>query len=280
MTLEGEDTSTTDETTDSGATSGAESDASSGQSSDDSGQDGQTTQPPTDDNVPFNDPKSPYHARFKELHEQASSNKAELERERQERAQMRSEYEQRLAQIQAQIKPPVVNKPYQPLFERLDKLGADPEFTKLLKEQVEIMEQFPNLRQDLQSIQAERNRSAVQSEVNRLYDEFKVPAPMRKHYENALIAAGNRNPKLTNKDIPATFKQIHEEFATERKAMEREILKGYVKAKAGDTTPASTTGGKPAATKANAAKVLKPEEYRAYVKKQFVEELRKQRASE
>lgn len=248
MTLD--DTSSISDVSTSGDSSVSDSSAPSEQNTQEAVTQDVSSNDNTEGNLPFNDPRSPMHSRFKELHEQATSYRAELERERQERAAIQQEYEKRFQELQQRIPKPQEQKPFQPLLERLK--GIDPEFASFQEKALQAIEELPRVTQQLQQYQIERDRSTAQQTLSSLYDQFKVPEERREDYQARLEAMAYNNPKLSLKDLPNAFKSIHESVSKRFDTYERKIRESYVKEKKADATPATQTGG--AATSGKAQK--------------------------
>lgn len=271
-----EDISSESDVTQSSDTSVTESTASSEQSTQEANpQEADSTQ--SQESLPFNDPKSPMHDRFKELHEQAKSAKAELERERQERAAWQAEiqrqYEQRFQQIQNQFQPKQPEtKPFQSVLERLK--GIDPEFAQMQEKALEAYQSLPQLTQQLKQLEQQRDALTYSSRMKELFTQHKIPEERQAQYDAWIQSTAAKNPNLRMTDLDKVFTDVHSNLSKHYESIERKIRESYVKEKKSDAVPKTQTGGV-SGKKAPEPKVLSKEEYRAYVRDQMVKELRK-----
>ncbi len=227
------------------SSSTADSSDSSVQNSSDSTQEASSEN--TESNLPFNDPRSPEHARFKELRDQASSFKEELQRERQEREAQNTQFQQMQAyiqQMQAQNQKQAAPA-YQPLIARLKDI--DPEFADWQLKSLQASEAIPQLQQQLQQMSVERDRRQAYDSLNTLYESNKVPQEQRAFYEQAIKTAvyeGEvQGKRFTVSDIPKFFKQAHDQYSKFFEDHNRKLTASYVVDKKKDAVPSTTKGG-------------------------------------
>lgn len=221
----------------------------------------------TEAKLPFNDPRSPEHARFKELREQAVTFKEELAKERAEREQLVSQYQQMQAYIQQmQAQNQTKSAPtYQPLVQRLKEI--DPEFAQWQEKSLQAAEMLPQLQQQFQQMAAERDRRQAYDTLNSLYEKNSVPQEHRSLYERAIKTAVYEGElsgsKFSVNDIPKLFSQTHDEYSKFFDAYSRKQRESYVADKKKDATPASTTGGTTPGKASNTAKAMSMDDAKA-----------------
>lgn len=201
-------------------------------------------------NVPFNDPRSSLHPRFKELIEQNQGFKGQLSQYEQNMQQMRSQYEQQMQGMMKELQAlkPAPQKPFQPLLEELK--GINPQFASLQERTLEAIERLPQLEQQLNAIRVEKDRAEAYNQFNSLLEQNKVPAELRPRYEREVKAlAYELGERGSLKDLPHLFKAVHDELGKFFDTYKRQITSSYVADKKQDSTPATQTGGSPATQK-------------------------------
>jgi hypothetical protein len=228
-----------------------------------------------EEKLSFNDPKHPDHARFRELHEQATQSKAELARERQEREQLLNQYKQMEAyiqQIQAQNQKKA-EPSYQPLIQHLEQIN--PEFAHWQAKALQAAESLPQLKQELEEMKNERFKTEALSTLGNLYTEHKISDELKPYYqeaiENLVYKTEAAGKKLGLKDIPKLFKDVHDRQTKFFEDFRRKERASYVSDKKKDAAPATTTGGSSAKGSTN----KDPQITRDQLKAELVAALRK-----
>lgn len=192
----------------------------------------QETQTKTEDTskLPFNDPRSPHHERFKELMDQRNE-------ERKARSQLENQLKDLQRQFQASQRPPQAEDP---MVKKLKDI--DPEFGKdyeALKGSLKEIEQ-------LKAWKAEADKAAVraqyQSTVSKLHTDNKVSAELQRRYEAELEATIRANPQMTMEDLPQAYKAIHDDYSKIFSAREKAAIDKYLASKAKDTGVAPPQG--------------------------------------
>jgi hypothetical protein len=220
---------------------------------DQSGQTQEASAENTEAKLSFNDPKHPDHPRFRELHEQANSYKAELAQARQEREQLQTQYKQMEAYIQQMqaMNQKKADPSYQALVQRLE--GIDPEFANEFRQARQVADVVPQLQQQLEEFKTDRLRREATDTLSKLYTDNKVSDDLKPFYERAIKAAvyetETSGKRLSVKDIPNIFKSVHDEHSKFFEDYRRKERASYLSDKKKDASaPASTTGAPAKAT--------------------------------
>lgn len=189
-----------------------------------------------EDNVPFH-----MHPRFKEIVEQKNKFAEESKQFQSKLAELERRF-QDSQRAQEAAKP----KPVDPLMERLK--GIDPEFANAfgkINKLDEVQQQLESFKHWQQAQEAQKTQLEARSSLEKLYTDNKVAPELRELYENSLIAASNKDPSLTPKDLPRVFKTIHEGMSKLFDKAQREKLASYVETKSKDaSTPQPQSKGK------------------------------------
>jgi hypothetical protein len=216
--------------------------------------------------IPFHE-----HPRFKEVIEQKNQFKQQLEQ-----AQRQQEELQRMVEEMRRSQEANKPKPQDALMERLK--GIDPEFADRFGKLNEV----DTLKQELQAFNewksemaAERVRMEARSTMDKLFTENNVSKELRGIYEDRITAAANRNPRLGVQDLPNVFKGIHEEMSKLLEATKRETTKNYVAdKKQAAAKPSAQPKGKPAPSVQKQQFSKDPQQARADLVKQILEQSR------
>ena len=208
------------------------------------------------------------HPRFKELINQ-----------RNEFSQRLQEYEKRFQELNNRIDQPKAQTPEAKLLERLK--GIDPEFGSWAEQQhqmkVQLEQKLAAMEQWKASQEANSTKSQIDSSLQKLHSEHKVPESIRSFYEARLEQIAKANPNLTINDLPNVYKEIHDGFSKYMESAKRDALSSYTQSKTKDAAipaPAKGTSPKPGAPKFEYSK--DPYEARAQVVKNALKGLQKQ----
>lgn len=222
--------------------------------------------PQDEKQMPFHE-----HPRFKEVIEQKNQFKQQVEQYARQMQDMQRSLEE-MRRSQEASRP----KPQDALMERLK--GIDPDFAERFGKVNEV----DTIKQELQEFKEWRTEQAQQAQrieargnLERLYTDNNVPKELRGIYEDRIVAAGNRNPELTSKDLSKVFNNIHEEMSKLLEMTKRETTKSYVANKQqAAAKPSAQPKGK-AAPSVNKQQFSKdPHQARADLVKQILEESR------
>lgn len=186
-----------------------------------------------DSTTPFHE-----HPRFKELVEQKNSALA-----------AQKQYEQRIAQMETQLKSfsdgQLSKKQEDALISRLK--GIDPEFGERIEKFNSALPSIEALQNKIQAMEKQQFQEKAVSQVTSLHNEYKVSKEMQEFYNAQLILA-EQNGKIKGlDDIASNYKQIHETFSKLLDSVKRTERESYAKAKKEDVkAPTSQPKGKPA----------------------------------
>lgn len=198
-------------------------------------------------NVPFHE-----HPRFKELIDERRAFKEQLDQAKGYMEAMQRE----LQAVRTQTAPravPEVSK-YKSLIDQMR--AVNPEFAQFQEELVTKLESFQKkaeasekLQARLDSFEQQNFATSAVSKLSNLLESNKIPEALRKRYDREVRAMAYeeeaQGKKLSLNDVDRFFKAVHEDYTPFLENIKRETLKGYVKEKVGDKTPAATTGGAP-----------------------------------
>ncbi len=200
------------------------------------------------------------HPRFKELINQ-----------RNEFSQRLQDYEKRFQELNSRIEQsqPKAPTPENKLLERLKSI--DPEFGSWAEQQhnarMQLEKQLQDQVQWRQSQEASTFRNQLNSSLEKLHMDHKVPEAMRDVYQASLQAVAQANPNLGLQDLPNVYKGIHEKISKYVESVKRDALTEYSKSKVKDAAiPSTPKGPSPKPGTANKTQYSKdPAEARAQV---------------
>jgi DNA repair exonuclease SbcCD ATPase subunit len=185
------------------------------------------------------------HPRFQELVQQKNQSQQEFHKIQQAYQQLQSQFSQIQQQFNKSNQP---QKPsYDPLFEELK--AINPAFAKFQEETYgkvqtidEMKQELQDLRETYQADRTARDAQAAQSDFKRLCSDNKVSDTDAKMYQHYVANLANaRGSKVS--DLPALFKEVHDELGKFFSERDRSTRESYTKQKAADKVPASQTGG-------------------------------------
>lgn len=184
-------------------------------------------------NVPFHE-----HPRFKELVEQKNQALA-----------AQKDYEQRVGQMESQLKllndGKLSQKQEDALISRLK--GIDPEFGARIEKLNSALPTIEALQNKLQAMERQSFEEKAISQVNSLHDQFKVSKELKDLYNAQLYMAEQQGRIKSINDIPNVYKAIHESFSKILDGVKRTERESYVADKKKDNkVPTSQPKGKPA----------------------------------
>lgn len=208
------------------------------------------------------------HPRFKELINQ-----------RNEFSQRLQEYEKRFKDMDSKLEQsaPKAQTPEGRLLERLK--GIDPEFGSWAEQQhnarAQLEKDLAEQKQWRQAQEQQSQQGRIQSSLEKLHSEHKVPEAMRDVYEAQLERAAKANPNLSLSDLPKVYKEIHDRHSQYIESIKRDTLASYSQGKTKDSSipaPAKGTSPKPGTPKFEYSK--DPQEARAQVVKNALKGLK------
>lgn len=215
--------------------------------------------------VPFHE-----HPRFKELINQ-----------RNEFSQRLQEYEKRFQDIDGKISKntPKEETPESKLIQRLK--GIDPEFGSWAEQQhtakMQLEKDLAEQKQWRQNYEANNQKTQINSSLEKLHTDNKVPAPMREFYEAALRQVALNNPNLRMNDLPGVYKTIHDKFSKFMETEKRSTLASYSQDKTkGSAVPASSKGPSPKSGTSKVEYSKDPQEARKQIVERAMKSLRNQ----
>ena len=199
---------------------------------------------------PKEEPQVPFHEhpRFKELIEERRAFKEQLD-------QAKGYMEAMQKEMQALRQPATPQKKEEPYKQLLDQIEqVNPQFAAYQRQLLQDLEQAKSqagLAKEVQSrLEQYETRETQTQALNRfqsLMEQNKIPEGFKKRYEREVRALAveeeSQGTRLTVKDVDRLFKSVHDEFTPFIEGIKRESLKGYVKDKKQDATPAAATGG-------------------------------------
>lgn len=207
-------------------------------------------------------PETPFHEhpRFKELIDERRAFKEQLDQSRGYMEAMQKEMQE--LRRSSQAPKPASEPKYKQLIEQVR--AVNPEFAQFQEEMLKDLESskqdalsVKELKQQLESYKTQEFQNQAVSKLTSLMDQNKIPDTSRTRYDREIrYLAGveeSQGKKLTLKDVDRLFKSVHEEYSKFTEDIRRDSLKGYVKDKANDRSPAPTTGG--AAVSSGAKKI-------------------------
>ncbi len=212
--------------------------------------------PGNDANIPFHE-----HPRFKELIEQKNSYQEKL-------TGFEKQVKELSEQLARQAPPPAKpQNPYASVLERLQQV--DPEFAKMQQQVLEAIEALPKFQQQYQTDQMTQIRTQYENTLSSLFKANNVDPEDQIDYKLRLQAYITQNPNTTLQEVEGLFKREHDAMGKRRESFERKIRESYVKAKKGDSTPATTTGGAPVPRKVTGPKLDTFEDRVAFAAKEL-----------
>ncbi len=169
------------------------------------------------------------HPRFKELVEQKNQFATQL----QERS---TRYERELSELKGQLEK--LNTPKTPeaknaLIERLK--GIDPEFGAWAEKQEATAKELQELRDWKAQTSQTTQQQTVNSELDKLHAEHKVPKELQGMYKAQIAEMARANPNLKMQDLPVVYKQLHNQINKYLDNRDKEKLAGYTKSKTADS---------------------------------------------
>lgn len=193
----------------------------------------------------------------------------------QEIIQQKNEFEKRLAEhdkrykdLESRMSRPKETPKENPLMSRLK--TVDPEFGTWAEQQEAVRSQLEELKQWKTAAEQEKLKSSVESTIEKLHSEYKVPSEMQKTYKALLqqevleIESGGR--MLTVADLAGVYKSIHENLNKYFEIQKRANIANYASSKKQDAAIPSVKKGaapKTAPTKSTFSK--DPETARAEI---------------
>ena len=158
------------------------------------------------------------------------------------------EYEKRFQELNTRIEKPKATTPEEALLTRLK--GIDPEFGSWAEQQhqmkVQLEQKLAAMEQWRSAQEAQSTKSQIDSSLQKLHSEHKVPEGVRGLYEARLEQLARSNPNLTINDLPNVYREIHEGFSKYMESAKREALSSYTQAKTKDSAvPAPSKGTSP-----------------------------------
>lgn len=225
----------------------SQEDQSVAESQDDSSQQDAASETSEPKEVPFHE-----HPRFKELIQEKNTYK-------QQYSQLENAYRHLAAQLQemqntfqAQSQVKQQQPTYEKTLERLK--GIDPEFAEFQSKLYEDVNSVPQLQKELQEfrqwkqqVEVENLRTQATSRLEQLYNEHKVTPELKDYYREYIANRAYENPKAGLQELDAYFKEAHEKYSKLLDSVKRQERASYVSEKKKDGTPATQTGGQPAA---------------------------------
>lgn len=176
------------------------------------------------ENTPFHE-----HPRFKELIEQRNQFQTAM----QDMQRRLSEYETR-----QQESKPKEETSEDKMLKRLE--SVDPEFAAFMKSIYGKLPKVDQLEQQWQQSQQEAQRTAVQSQVQALHEQYKVPSEQRDLYRSLLKAHVSDIPNAQASDLPKYYKAVHDSVSKMMEGIKRAERASYVTAKKADSATPST----------------------------------------
>lgn len=212
-------------------------------------------------------PETPFHEhpRFKELINEKNQFASRYE-------EMSKQVKEMQARMEEFAKPKPVETKNQ-LIERLK--GIDPEFGTWAEQQEATRAQLQEFAQWKAQLEVEKGQAQVRESVTRLHSEHKVSPELQGIYESQIKAIAQSNPSLGLKDLPALYKQVHDQFSKIFEARERSKLASYAQGKKQDAAVPPAQKGQ--APKPSAPKTSYPkdrEEAKSVMVKQIMNQLR------
>lgn len=202
-----------------------------------------------EENVPFHE-----HPRFKEIIEERRQYKEEL-------AQARGYMEALQKQMEGLKQPQTAKQPEGPKYKQLiDELQTyNPGFAKSYEEILTKLEkaeqqaeQATQLQTRLDNYERQDFQDKANSRLKSLLETNKIVGKTGEKYQREIYALASQEEsqgkKLSIQDVERLFTMVHTDHSAYVEELKRDTLKGYVKEKAKDAAPATTTGGAPATT--------------------------------
>lgn len=181
--------------------------------------------------LPFNDPRSPHHDRFKELMEQRNEERKARSQLEQQLNDMRRQWEQDRSER---------NKPAPKKDAMVEKLMAiDPEFGKdyqALKESLgKVNPELEGLRAWKQEAESKALRAQYDNAVSKLHSDNKVDSALQGKYAMELeYKIKSLGDQARMEDVPKYYKEIHDEYTKLFSAREKAATETYLKGKRAD----------------------------------------------
>lgn len=210
------------------------------------------------------------HPRFKELVEHKNRASEEAKALKEQLAEMQRRFE---SQSQPRQEPKE-----NPLLARLK--GIDPEFGEMIAQLHARSMKVEDLEAQLAQTSQENLRSQAATQLNKLHDEYKVPANLREIYQAQIELAALRNPKLGLKDLEPLYKQTHEKYSAILEDTRRTERESYVAGKKADAkTPTSQPKGQTVKSGQAPAKAASPYERKQNMVREITDALRKEKSA-
>ena len=197
-----------------------------------------------------------------------------------EYSQRMREYEKQVQELKSTIEK--ANAPASPETKLLQRLkDIDPEFGQFMEQQhatrAQLQEQLQQIEQWRSQQEAVAQRTQINSALEKLHIENKVPNELRKVYEAQLEQIARGNPNLGLQDLPSMYNEVHSTLSKYMEGVRREALASYSQSKVvSSSVPSPSKGPSPKTGTAKTEYSKDPAEARAQVVRNTLKSLRSQ----
>jgi hypothetical protein len=215
---------------------------------------------PKQETTPFHE-----HPRWKEMIEQRNQAQEQARQLQQQYADMQRQFHE--------LRQPKPEAPQDKTYEKLK--GIDPEFADYIKDIREQAMSAKEVREQLQQIQTQNFVREAVSTVNSLHAENKVPAELKKIYEEAIDARYATGKLRSVEDVKKAYSEIHSQYSQVLESVRRAERESYTASKKSESsTPTSQAKGNPVNHSSKAEYSKDPAEARSQLVKRIISQTR------